>query len=94
MNQSNGFILQSCYDIVVNRALFPMYRETTGLQCALGNLNPLIQPPCVHLDFTYLQLLPLSLFFVLCSCNGRLRYWVTGLELLFYLGFVAVACRK
>lgn len=66
----------------------------TGLLFALGNSNPLIQPLCVHLDFTHIQLLPLSLAFVLCSCNGRLGYWVTGLELLDYLGSVAVAYRK
>ncbi len=76
------------YDIVVNGALFPVYR------LALGNLNPLIQPLRVHLDFTHIQVLPLSLAFVLCRCNWILGYWVTGLELLDYLGSVAVAYRK
>lgn len=66
----------------------------TGLLFASGHLNPLIQPSRVHLDFIHIQLLPLSLVFVLCSCNRSLGYWVTGSELLLYLGSVAVAYWK
>jgi len=33
MNQSNGFALQSCYGIVVNRALFPVQRNNRPAMC-------------------------------------------------------------
>ncbi|KTF76962.1 hypothetical protein cypCar_00020438 [Cyprinus carpio] len=48
-------------------------QKCTGLQFSLSNLNPMILPPHVRLDFTHIQFLPLSLAFVLCSCNGRSR---------------------